>query len=112
MSVDTLRAANAAGKAIDAFWAAVAAEYPEITTGDLDPYTVAGFRGTCNSIVAEWVSANTPVPDTDDEDSEAVDNLAEMLGHEACAYTLHATTEEIAMHLAHVSAGNTEACDR
>lgn len=98
-----------AEKASEAFWAAVAESLPEITTGDMDPFTSLEWDDFAGKAIRGWYEMNSPA-DTDDADSEAVDNLAEMLGHEACAYTMKATTEEIALHLAHVSAGDRYAC--
>ena len=55
--------------------------------------------------ISELGSAVHYVDDIDriyreENEAEAVDRLAEMLEHEACTYTLHATTPEIAVHLA------------
>lgn len=35
----------------------------------------------------------------EEREMQAVDDFAEKIGHEACMYTLKATTYEIAMHL-------------
>ena len=49
---DALAAADAA------FWAAVAAAYPEATTGDLDPGTTLAFDATSERAVQTWVELN------------------------------------------------------
>lgn len=91
----------ASGEAIAAFWDVVAKRFPEAKTGDVDPLSLFEWDGFVESAIYGWLSAN--LPSRDDIEGDAVDRFAAGLGHEACDYTLHATTLEIAMHLVMVS---------
>lgn len=53
------RLANALEKADAAFWSVIAEAYPEITTGDLDPFTVHGLCSEMESAVRAWITANS-----------------------------------------------------
>jgi hypothetical protein len=44
--------------ALAAFWASVAARYPEAKTGDLSPPTAAALDRAAKAAVAEWVASN------------------------------------------------------
>jgi len=46
-------------KAEGAFWASVASQYPEITTGDLNPMTANYLRDAMSDAVREWVAVNS-----------------------------------------------------
>lgn len=52
------RAERVAAAALDAFWAAVAAGYPEARTGDVDPVTVAELGRAASRAVATWEEYN------------------------------------------------------
>ena len=54
------RIEEAVEKASFAFWAAFAAEFPEITTGDLTPGASFGFDQAVMSAAREWVEVNSP----------------------------------------------------
>lgn len=56
---DRIEAATEAAQL--AFWAAVAAQFPEITTGDMDPIETFRFDQACANAVTGWVDGNTPL---------------------------------------------------
>jgi hypothetical protein len=47
-----------------AFWAALAAAYPEIRTGDLSPDVDLMFSAASTEAAREWVAGNLPTPST------------------------------------------------
>lgn len=49
---------DAAESARDAFWASVARSFPEITTGDMDPWKASQFETLTEEIVRSWVESN------------------------------------------------------
>ena len=46
-------------KAEDAFWAAFAAEFPSIKTGDFDPWNSAQFSAACRTAASIWIAENS-----------------------------------------------------
>ncbi|WP_261887471.1 hypothetical protein [Vibrio aerogenes] len=44
----------------DKFWSSVAEMFPQITTGDLDPFVTAQFSVAIQTVVNEWLYANSP----------------------------------------------------
>lgn len=52
------RVAEAARKAVDAFWEAIGVEFPETQTGDLAPAELAKFEQAAADAVRKWVSTN------------------------------------------------------
>lgn len=52
------RISLAVQKGEEAFWATVAAEFPEVTTGDLDPSTTISLTEKMRSAIAAWVEYN------------------------------------------------------
>lgn len=44
----------------DAFWAAIAGAFPEITSGDMDPGAVMRLEHAMRSAVASWLDGNQP----------------------------------------------------
>jgi hypothetical protein len=54
------RFAQAADAARDAMWAAFAAHYPEITTGDVAPGADRAFVTESNKVLAGWLDDNRP----------------------------------------------------
>jgi hypothetical protein len=59
---DIGRIQEVAERAQEAFWAHVAGEYPEITTGDFPPGATAAFDEACRDAVRVWVEGNAPDP--------------------------------------------------
>ena len=49
---------TALDKGEDAFWAAVAAQFPEIRAGDLSPDMVLDLRRVMERAVRAWIDAN------------------------------------------------------
>lgn len=45
-------------RAEEAFWKAVAEQFPEIKTGDLDPMTSSKFSLSCHRVISEWLATN------------------------------------------------------
>lgn len=45
-------------EAQDAFWAVVAREFPEITTGDFSPDATLAFDDACEKAVLIWIQSN------------------------------------------------------
>lgn len=58
------RIKSATRKAEDAFWAAVAGEFPEATSGDLDPGAAVSLTQAMERAVRAWVDYNV-TPDSD-----------------------------------------------
>lgn len=56
---DQMAAAAAAGR--DAFWATVAAHFPHIETGDLNPLATLAFEQATDAVVEVWVMNNEPI---------------------------------------------------
>lgn len=54
------RFAQAADAARDAMWSAFAAQYPEVTTGDLAPGADHAFVAESNKLLAGWLDHNWP----------------------------------------------------
>jgi hypothetical protein len=54
------RFATAADAARDAMWAAFAAQYPEVTTGDLPPGADRAFVAESDRLLAVWLDDNRP----------------------------------------------------
>lgn len=50
-----------------AFWAEVVKQFPESVSGDLDPYIVLTFEDTSQWTISEWLYANVPRDDDDDQ---------------------------------------------
>lgn len=42
----------------EAFWKAVAEQFPEIKTGDLAPMTSTKFSLHCHRVISEWLATN------------------------------------------------------
>ena len=42
----------------EAFWKAVAEQFPKIETGDLDPLYSAKFSLSCHRVISEWLATN------------------------------------------------------
>lgn len=61
---DERRLREAVQDGIDAFWAKIAAAYPEATSGDMDPMVVFTFDQQCEAIVKLWIEYNV-----DDDDN-------------------------------------------
>lgn len=55
---DTKRIEAAVQSAGQDFWAAIAEEFPEITTGDLGPGSSMKFYEACVSVVRDWLRSN------------------------------------------------------
>lgn len=55
---DDARIAAALEKATEAFWATFVAEFPEVTTGDLDPLSAVAFDGSVERAAREWLRLN------------------------------------------------------
>lgn len=62
------RLAAVVDHAMDLFWAAIADEYREATTGDLDPAEAHAFHAAAQRVAEAWVSANVPTCRADAED--------------------------------------------
>ncbi len=64
--VETRRArlAQAADAAREAMWATFAAQYPEVTTGDLGPGADAAFVTESDKLLAGWLDDNWPATRT------------------------------------------------
>lgn len=58
--VDQDRIHEAMGDAVDAFWDAVVAKFPEVETGDLDPLATHQFEHMCEEVVKLWLQYNHP----------------------------------------------------
>ena len=54
--VDQRRLEAAVVDAELAFWVAIAAKYPEVTTGDLGPESVIPFTMACEDVVRDWLT--------------------------------------------------------
>lgn len=52
--------ADAVQKAEESFWSTIAEEFPEITTGDLDPMTSLHVNTAMNNAVRNWLNQNKP----------------------------------------------------
>lgn len=52
------RIEDAVGEALEAFWAAVAQKFPEVTTGDFDPMLAGIVYARAEDWVAEWLRMN------------------------------------------------------
>jgi hypothetical protein len=48
----------AVAAAVEAFWAKLAAAYPEATTGDIDPLADIRFDGAAQAAALSWVYNN------------------------------------------------------
>ena len=60
---------NKATKAgLASFWSTVAARFPEISMGDLDPLTVANTESVMGTAASEWVELNQPDKEETEED--------------------------------------------
>jgi hypothetical protein len=53
------RIREAAEKARIAFFTSLAEDFPEITTGDLDPGSTVSFELETNAVIVNWLSWNT-----------------------------------------------------
>ena len=63
ISVSDARVKAALQMGEDAFWAAVAKEFPEATSGDLDPAITVALTQTMERAIRAWVEYNvTPEP--------------------------------------------------
>ncbi len=56
--MDETRIKKALNKGEDAFWEAVAAQFPEATSGDLSPDAVFAIRRAMEQAIQAWVDAN------------------------------------------------------
>jgi hypothetical protein len=54
----TIRKEQARDQAEQAFWAVIAAAFPEIRTGDMAPDQVFNFNQACRIAVDQWVENN------------------------------------------------------
>ncbi len=59
-SIPAERIVAAAEKAREAFFASVAADFPEVTTGDLDPGATVAFELETNELIVTWLTYNAP----------------------------------------------------
>ena len=57
------RIIDAAQRAEDAFWFSVREDFPECTTGDMDPFPAAMFTKVAQQVVMTWVEGNEPAED-------------------------------------------------
>lgn len=51
---------HATVKAQEAFWAAIADEFPEVKSGDFSPAATDAFDSACMSAGSSWVAGNWP----------------------------------------------------
>lgn len=58
MNITDERIEGAIAKASDAFWATFAAEFPEISSGDLAPLDVVAFDDGVERAARQWVELN------------------------------------------------------
>lgn len=56
------RIEEALNSGLQAFWAEIAAAFPEITSGDLSPEVTLKLEQECRSAIEEWVQGNRVVP--------------------------------------------------
>ncbi len=56
--IDEERIKLVASKAEEAFWAAVATEFPEAKTGDLGPWTSLKLTNLMERAIREWIDEN------------------------------------------------------
>jgi hypothetical protein len=56
--VSDARVKSALQSAEDAFWAAVAQEFPEATSGDLDPGMAVSLKQTMERAIRAWLDYN------------------------------------------------------
>ena len=59
-SLSVTATADQMARCEDAFWAAVAAEFPECETGDVDPLTDTRLTEMMRSAVNGWLMINHP----------------------------------------------------
>lgn len=57
---DKKRLEDAVKNAEEAFWNSIAEDYPEITTGDLDPSTSIDLMLTMENAIDRWLIINNP----------------------------------------------------
>jgi hypothetical protein len=57
---DEARISKAVEMASEAFWVAFAAQFPEVSSGDLDPLSTVQFEDGVERAAREWLSANWP----------------------------------------------------
>jgi hypothetical protein len=60
MSASEDRVQQALERAGEAFWTAFAREFPEVTTGDLDPLSTVAFDDAVERAARAWLDANWP----------------------------------------------------
>jgi hypothetical protein len=60
-SNDRRRLISALDTAQDAFWQSIAASYPEILTGDVDPFDEVEFQTHTHDAVLQWLRNNQRV---------------------------------------------------
>lgn len=49
-------------RAMSAFWSSIAADNPQIKTGDFSPHADMLFTRACTVAMNEWLAKNSPVP--------------------------------------------------
>ena len=57
---DKKRLEDAVRNAEEVFWNSIAEDYPEITTGDLDPSTSIDLMLTMENAIDRWLIINNP----------------------------------------------------
>jgi hypothetical protein len=67
--ISDARIKSAVREGEDAFWAAVAKEFPEATSGDLDPGMVMSLTQTMERVIRAWVDYNI-TPQQNGHDAE------------------------------------------
>lgn len=62
------RITAAATKAMAAFWASVAKDFPEAESGDFSPEATMSFEAACFTAVDRWAHDNVQPPDGIDDE--------------------------------------------
>lgn len=81
------RIKEAADEAQGQFWAEIAKRFPEIKSGDVEPFEVELFDQACTRAVASWVELNQPRPPkvTITRNGQAVDCYGEWREDSNCS---------------------------
>jgi hypothetical protein len=61
-SATAARIETAVEKGLEAFWAAVVEEFPEVTSGDFDAMEEGFMYSQCATWIEMWLSFNGPTP--------------------------------------------------
>ena len=51
---------SAVEDALEAFWASIAASYPQAKHGDLSPSATASLKRAASAAISEWIDSNVP----------------------------------------------------